>query len=247
MILTRRRAVTLTISSFAYAAPWPLGSALAAGPPLQRALRNPRDADFLKAATDTTKEHVGGKAHAEGPKPPMAALDHSWKETKKDMPKGGCTLIIDKEGNWSFSALFDPYRPKLPPPCFGIGASLPPGCPKLGGLAARSKLTGSPVGRNGALIFALRSSLGEVMVWEAGGFIGRTGLSWQKQGNDPVVRDLWSRVVSGHKWLGVSVFSQIMLQSTSTGAGGGRKEGNSGLGAVAGVLGTVGAVIASLF
>lgn len=244
MILTRREATSLTISTCLVGTMFRTGTANAQKKPSNAAadmlpaaaLHNPKDTEYRRAALDKTKEHVHSKVREQGPHK-IDHLDHSWTTDKKDRPKGGTTVIIDKEGNWSFSALFDPYHPKPDPNPIGFGASA-----KVIG----DQIAGG-VGRNAAIIFALRSSLGYVMTWEAGGFAFKEGLSWSKQGHDRIVKDLWPDVVKGHKWFGVAVFSQLMTAEQASGAGGGHQEGNSGLGDVAGALGTVGAIIAAFF
>jgi hypothetical protein len=245
MNITRREMTTLTVST-CLATAFPTVSLADLATPLGGALRvNPNDALYRKALLDKTKVHVHSKVRKEGPHNPTIALDHSWKEARHNFPKGGATVIIDKEGNWSFSGLFDPYNPKLPPVhiSFGNGSDLS-AAQKASDIHA---LTGSPVGRNAALAFALQSSLGYVMTFGYGGWVSKTGLSWNKQGHDAIVKDLWSDVVKGHKWYAAAVFSPLMVQTDSSGAGGGRQEGNSALGDVASVLGTIGSVILALF
>jgi len=244
MNITRREMTTLTVST-CLATAFPIVSLADLAAPLGGALKvNANDALYRKAALDKTKVHVDSKVRKGGPHNPTIALDRNWKEAKHNLPKGGATVIIDKEGNWSFSGLFDPYNPKLPPPYyFGSGTNLSP-AQQASNLHA---FNGSPVGRNAALVFALKSSLGYVMTFGYGGWVSKTGLSWNKQGHDPIVKDLWPDVVKGHKWYGTAVFSSLMVQSQSAGAGGGHQEGNSALGDVASVLGTVGSVILALF
>jgi len=245
MNITRREMTTLTVSTCLVTA-FPIVSLANSGAPFEGALKvNPNDALYRKAALDKTKVHVHSNVRKEGRHNPTIALDHSWKEARHNFPKGGATVIIDKEGNWSFSGLFDSYHPKLPRPNFTFGGS--------GNLSPAQKASNdqaflrSPAGRNAALVFALQSSLGYVMTFGYGGWVSKTGLSWNKQGHDPIVKDLWSDVVKGHKWYAASVFSPLMVQTDSSGAGGGKQEGNSALGDVASVLGTIGSVILALF
>lgn len=262
MNITRREMTMLTVSTCLVTA-FPVASLAGPAAPFAGALKfNPNDALYRKAALDKTKVHVNSKVQKEGPHNPTIALDRSWKVAKHTFPKGGATVIIDKKGNWSFSGLFDPYSPPLVPKSATGKCSLygnapfmtqfqagvaHPGCSPAQYLAFQHYLLGSPVGRNAALVLALQSSLGYVMTFGFGGWVSKTGLSWNKQGTDHIVKDLWPDVVKGHKWYAAAVFSPMMLQTQSTGAGRGKQEGNSALGEVANVFGTVGSVILSLF
>src|ERR1700686_919571 len=186
MNITRREMTTLTVST-CLATAFPIVSLADLAAPLGGALKvNPNDALYRKAALDKTKVHVNSKVRKEGPHNPTIALDRNWKEAKHNLPKGGATVIIDKEGNWSFSGLFDPYNPKLPPPrYFGSGSNLSP-AQQASNLHA---FNGSPVGRNAALVFALKSSLGYVMTFGYGGWGRKTGFFLEKEGDQPNVKN----------------------------------------------------------
>jgi hypothetical protein len=249
MNITRREMTTLTIST-CFAAAFPMASLAETASPIGDALRvNPKDALFRKAALDKTKVHVSGVVRKEGRHNPAIALDHSWKTARHSLPKGGATVIIDKEGNWSFSGLFASYSPPILPEsavvhCVTFGGGPSTSCSPAQRMAFQHYFTGSPVGRNAALVLALQSSLGYVMTFGFGGWVDKAGLSWNKQGHDAIVKDLWPDVVKGHKWYGTAVFSPVMLKPQKPSA---HQEGNSALGEVANAFGTVGSVILSLF
>jgi hypothetical protein len=226
------------------------------------ALHNPKDAFYRQAALDKTKIIEKSDVMKEKKHDPLVALDqtYKWSKSKKDLPTGGTTVIIDRQGNWSFAGLFDPYVPKLPPPqplTGGFGQSVnyavttPP--THLSAQDAANwrhynlEYAQIPLGREAALVFAFQSELGYVMTFAKGGFVSKTGLSWDKQGNDPIVKDLWSDVVKGHKWCAVYVFSPLMFQPGVAQPHAAQNEGNSALGSIASTLGTVGTIIASFF
>jgi hypothetical protein len=255
MILTRRRATVLTISAgfvptiLSPRQLWAATTSPQGQASLEIARHNSKDALYLTAAQDKTRHHEESGVKSEkdqtSKKGTPDHLEHTWK-AEKSPPHGGTTVIIDKEGNYSFSAWFNPFEY-----CAGPPASIPKDpmqqCPPGTQGSVSQILANSLMGPEGlpvAIAFALSSSLGYVMTWAAGGFAYQNGLSWTKQGHDPIVKDLWPDVVKGHKWYGTVVYGYLTPARSPTGA---TQEGNSALGDVAGALGTVGAVILSLF
>jgi hypothetical protein len=108
------------------------------------------------------------------------------------LPRDGqMSALIDYKGNWEFSGSFPRQQMRYP-------------CATAVGLG-------------------LKSSLGKVIAFVANGNVPAMGDGWNfsKQGNSPIVADLWKEVVKGHEFHGHWYTQQVAPRTTGGGDGGG--------------------------
>jgi len=128
------------------------------------------------------------------------------------LPRDGqMSALIDFKGNWEFSGSFP--RQQMYYPC------------------------ATAVG------LGLKSSLGKVIAFVANGTVPATGEGWSfsKQGNSPIVADLWKEVVKGHEFHGHWNTQQVTPRTTGGGGGGGNVGGEvlNGVETGLSILGTI--------